>query len=87
MVEPENVVLRLLQYFKSQTEIADFCLVDRSAVTHWKYNNRIPPWHAAALSRKTGLDKQEICPHEFGHEKGEIDVSDGISNEGAGQDR
>ena len=65
MVEPENIVLRLLQYFNNQTELADFCMVNRSTVTHWKTYNRIPPWHVEILHKKTGLERWELCPEHF----------------------
>lgn len=65
MVEPENVVLKLLQYFNSQSALAEFCMVDRSAVTHWKINNKIPVWHIEVLHRETGIPKWELRPDVF----------------------
>lgn len=57
---------KVMQFFDNQSDLAAFCMVSRSAVTHWKKDGgRIPPWHVEALSAYTGLPKSEICPDRF----------------------
>lgn len=80
MSEPENIVLRLLRHFDSQSQLATFCLVTRAAVTQWKQNNEIPRWHVDALHRYTNIPKWEICPKSFKKEE-----SNAANNEFAGQ--
>jgi hypothetical protein len=69
MVLPTNPVDKLLTVFDSQADIATFCFVTRAAVTHWRNDGKIPPWHADSLSRHTGLPKWEICPEHFKKEE------------------
>jgi hypothetical protein len=60
-----NPVEKLLTVFDSQSDIAAFCFVDRSAVTHWKNAGKIPPWHIKALSAYTSIPEWELCPESF----------------------
>jgi transcriptional regulator with XRE-family HTH domain len=55
-----NCITKLLDVFRTQTEIADFCGVNRSAVSHWKRDNHIPRWHLHALSKHTGISIDEL---------------------------
>lgn len=62
---PDNPVEKLLTIFNNQAEIAAFCFVSRAAVTHWKNEGKIPPWHIAALSRYTSIPDWVLCPSHF----------------------
>jgi len=62
---PPDPVEKLLTVFDSQADIAAFCFVTRAAVTHWKNDGRIPPWHVVALSRYTSIPEWELCPAHF----------------------
>ena len=62
---PANPVLKLLTVFESQTDIAAFCHVDRSAITYWKNKGVIPAWHVKALSAYTSIPEWELCPKSF----------------------
>lgn len=62
---PSNPVEKLLTVFDKQSDIAAFCFVTRAAVTHWKNDGKIPPWHIDALSRYTSIPKWELCPEYF----------------------
>ena len=86
---------KVMLFFESQSDLAAFCMVSRSTVTHWKNDGgRITVWHAEAISRATGLPKSEICPDRFPIENGlesaqkeerSKDVRIGNGDEGAGQ--
>lgn len=86
---PNNPVEMLMTIFDSQADIAAFCFVSRAAVTHWKNDGRIPPWHIDSLSRYTSIPKWKLCPEHFEkpEETGESDGSTEFVDEGAGQDR
>lgn len=73
---PSNPVEKLLTVFNNQAEIAAFCFVTRAAVTLWKNDGRIPPWHINALSRYTSIPEWELCPQHFKKKEEENDVSD-----------
>ncbi len=66
-----NPLDKVMQFFNSQSELAAFCMVSRSAISNWKNDGgKIPVWHVEALSRYTGLPKHEICPDRFSQENG-----------------
>jgi hypothetical protein len=60
-----NPVDKLLSVFKNQSEIAAFCFVHRSAVTHWKKAGKIPAWHVRSLTEYTSIPEWELCPESF----------------------
>jgi hypothetical protein len=57
---PRNPVEQLLTVFNNQTEIAAFCMVDRSTVTRWKYQGKIPPEYLTELSRYTSIPVESL---------------------------
>ena len=82
-----NVVEKVISFFDSQTEMAQFCFVSRAAVTHWKNANQIPVWHVEALSRYTGLPKYVIRPDIFKKEEREVNGNSEPGVESLDQDR
>lgn len=84
----ENIVDQVMTHFDSQTELASFCNIHRSAVSHWKAKNTIPQWYASQLSQYTGIPVWELCPQHFKKEERAVNADTyEIGAQGRGEDR